>query len=412
MPMPENSIDNLFRESLKQMRVSPRKERKELLMEDWIRRSNRTRLRKRWLAAGVLLLTSGMITAGIILLFRGGETINEGAMIQKRSGPLPASAPVPDIKTALYSEHITEPEQASTLQKQIVSASPEPSLQASAPSREAETISSMESISCMFIPVYETNIISTGIRPANLLKNNLTGKGGRASHSRFHITPGVYYMPEWMSGTIDGNKFINNFGVETEFSFGPYSIRTGAGLSITRGSNENALTTQKYVGTYKILDSITFAWDERHYHLIPTHYFTPTDLYDTAVHLYEYSIIKEYLYLQIPLILGYDLYRGGFFSAGLRAGPVMSLLLCTKNLTPAYDHGRDRILWTNNITPERIGMNWQIVGGVNLSFLVKKRFSLSFEPEIRYYFNSVYEKSEIRTKPWSIGIRGAIGIKL
>ena len=76
-----------------------------------------------------------------------------------------------------------------------------------------------------------------------------------------------------------------------------------------------------------------------------------------------------------------------------------------------YDPGKDRIVTINNITPDRIHLNWQAIGGINVSFRLSGRFSIEVEPEVRYYFNSVYESSELTKKPWSVGIRTAFIIK-
>ncbi len=97
---------------------------------------------------------------------------------------------------------------------------------------------------------------------------------------------------------------------------------------------------------------------------------------------------------------------------GLRAGPVLSLMLSSKQLSANYDPGQDKIVTINQITPDRIQTNWQVMGGINFGFVLNRRLNLELEPEVRYYFNSVYEKSEITKKPWSAGIRAAINFDL
>jgi hypothetical protein len=121
---------------------------------------------------------------------------------------------------------------------------------------------------------------------------------------------------------------------------------------------------------------------------------------------------REYTYLQIPLILGYDFYDKNWFSLGMRFGPVLSLLIKTRELTSAYDAGKDLILTVNNITPDRIHLNWQAMAGINASFHLSRRFIFELEPNLRYYFDSVYEKSGTSDKPWSIGIRASIMVNL
>ena len=225
---------------------------------------------------------------------------------------------------------------------------------------------------------------------------------------KWNISLDANYTPEWMFNTLNGDKFANNMGVEGTFHFGRYSIRTGAGLSITTGSNEMLVQSNPYLGNYNALDSISFTWD--HYVLVPTYYTKSTNVYDTTYN-YTYSYNKKrYTYLQIPLVLGYDFWQNEWLSLGIRAGAVMSVLLKSDNLSETYDPGKDRIVTINNITPDRIQMNWQAVGGINAAFRLSRRFSIEVEPQARYYFNSVYESSELTKKPWSIGLRTAFVI--
>jgi hypothetical protein len=165
--------------------------------------------------------------------------------------------------------------------------------------------------------------------------------------------------------------------------------------------------TNPYLGSYKALDSIAFNWDLKHYNLVPTYYTSGKDVYDTVVN-YNYSYYKKrYTYLQVPLVLGYDFLQKNWFTLGARAGAVMSLLLKTETLSASYDPGKDRIITINNVTPDRIQLNWQALVGINASFRLSRLFSIEAEPDLRYYFNSVYESSELTKKPWSVGFRAA-----
>ena len=123
------------------------------------------------------------------------------------------------------------------------------------------------------------------------------------------------------------------------------------------------------------------------------------------------KVVKRYTYLQIPLILGYDFFQSGRFSLGLRAGPLLAILINSKQLTEEYDPGKRRVVLINNITPEQVSMNWQFMGGINASAKLSEKLLFEIEPMAKYYFNSVYEKSDIRKKPWSIGVRVAFIIK-
>jgi hypothetical protein len=111
------------------------------------------------------------------------------------------------------------------------------------------------------------------------------------------------------------------------------------------------------------------------------------------------------------LILGYDIWSNNRLSIGVRFGPILSVLLYTKQLTDNYDPGKDKIIVINEITPERIQTNWQVMAGLTFGFGDSRRVGIEFEPDIRYYFNSVYEKSGNNQKPWSLGFRIAFLIK-
>ena len=229
----------------------------------------------------------------------------------------------------------------------------------------------------------------------------------RYPSKKWNISIGANYTPEVMFNTLNGDKFANNMGLEGTFHVGRYSVRTGVGLSFTTGWNEMLVESNPYLGAYKALDSITFAWGDN-YNLVPT-YFTKTEaVFDTTLQYTYTDIKKRYTYLQVPLVLGYDFWENSWLSLGVRAGAVMSVLLNTKTSSMTFDPGKDRIVQINNITPDRIELNWQAMGGINAAFRLSQRFSIELEPELRYYFNSVYESSVLTKKPWSVGVRAAV----
>jgi hypothetical protein len=215
-----------------------------------------------------------------------------------------------------------------------------------------------------------------------------------------------------MFNTIEEGKYVNNFGAEGTFTYGKYSIRTGLGLSITKGTNELAVEYNDYLGSYNKLDSMSFTWNGAIHDYIPTYYLKTQDVYDSLMKLDYPKIVKRYTYLQIPVVFGYDVLRSGRFSVGLRAGPILSILLYSKQLSEEYDPGDKKVISINNISPEQVSLNWQVMGGINASVRLSKRINFEIEPMAKYYFNSVYEKSDITKKPWSIGIRCAFIIKL
>lgn len=228
------------------------------------------------------------------------------------------------------------------------------------------------------------------------------------SAKKWNYSLSGYYGPEWMFNTLEGTKYIHNFGLEGTLRHGKYILRMGAGLSINTGAYELLVEYNDYMGSYSHLDSILFDWDENHYHLLPTYYTSQQDVWDSLLKADYPRIEKRYTYLQIPLMLGYDLIQKERYSFGFRAGQILSLLISSKQLTPAYDPMKNKIIQVNNISVDRIESNWQIVAGVNFSWHLSKRITLEIEPMARYYFTSVYEKSDLSKKVFSLGFRTAI----
>jgi hypothetical protein len=64
----------------------------------------------------------------------------------------------------------------------------------------------------------------------------------------------------------------------------------------------------------------------------------------------------------------------------------------------------------NEITPEQVNLNWQIMVGLNATFRLSRRLGIEIEPFAKYYFNSVHETTSGSGKPWSVGLRTAFFI--
>jgi len=231
--------------------------------------------------------------------------------------------------------------------------------------------------------------------------------------SPLNMAYSIHYRPEFIFNIIDNNKMVHNFGLDVHFKLfdDKYIIRTGISSSVSKGYYEYAVLYNEYLGSYEGLDSVTFQWDENHYHLIPTYHTSEREVFDTAVQTDVTKVYKRFTYLQIPLMLGYDFITHKNFSMGIRLGPTLSVLLADKTLSENYDPGKHRVIQVNQITPDRIETNWMLSAGVNFGFYSKKRLFYEIEPQFSYYFNSVYQKYDVSKPPFSIGIRFSIGIK-
>lgn len=221
---------------------------------------------------------------------------------------------------------------------------------------------------------------------------------------------GIFYRPEIVYNIIENNKLIHNAGLELQYRFFDkrYLLRSGLGLSVSKGYYEYAVAYNEYLGSYNHLDSITFTLAANKFHLIPTYYQSERDVFDTGIQVTYSRVYKQHLYLQIPLEFGYDFYQTATTSLGFRLGPTLSLLIGHKPIQFVYDPGKDNIVQINQITPDRIRSNWQVSGGLNFTRNMG-RFILEAEPRVAYYFNSVYEKANKSKSPIGVSVRIGLG---
>lgn len=255
---------------------------------------------------------------------------------------------------------------------------------------------------------YSSSLEYRKSKQANIFQYNEgeTPKGFTFPRNRYYV--GVNYSPEWMFNTVgDDKKLVHNAGLEFHYTWNDFVIRTGIGISIASGTNELAVDYREYLGHYTKLDSTSYVWNSTQEKVEAVYHVSDFKVFDTTL-LYAKQIIeKEFTYLRIPLIFGYDFYKRSRILIGVRTGPILSILLKTTE-KGNYDPGNDKVISINNLSPDRVNTNWQFAGGLVFGYHLTKSMRFEAEPSVKYYFNSVYEKNATIRKPWSIEARMAL----
>ncbi len=223
----------------------------------------------------------------------------------------------------------------------------------------------------------------------------------------------LYYRPEMIFNIIENEKLIHTFGVEFNHRLfdQKFLIGTGIGLSISKGYYEYAIAYNEFLGTYQKLDSISFQFNQESFEMVHTIHTTELQVFDEETKLDYAKVYRQFVYLEIPLLLGYDFIRKPRYTLGFRFAPILSVLLTNKAENLIYDGGLNQIIQINKITPERVQTNWQLSTGINYTRKAGNHLSFEIEPQFGYYFNSVYQKSDHTDLPYSIGLRLAIGFR-
>ncbi len=197
-----------------------------------------------------------------------------------------------------------------------------------------------------------------------------------------------------------------NYWLNTGVTYhaGRFSIQTGVGLGYI-------FDHANYRVNYKSKDSIGYFTSIISFIVNPGNIvvFTTKDfpVYDSLQHIADDRAINRYTYLQIPLMLGYELFETNHFSLGIKVGPAISFLIGTKEALPFIDYPNARLIRVENNTLSRVKMNWEIQAALDLEYRLVKNFSMYAQPYYKHYFKpfATGESTSTSAKdPYSIGI--------
>lgn len=256
----------------------------------------------------------------------------------------------------------------------------------------------------------ETVIQEAGSSEAEHNKPARMGKQLPAGH---HSVISLYYTPELIFNIIENEKYIHNFGLnyQVELFDGRYIIGTGVGLSISKGYYEYVMEYKEFLGTFNKLDSISFAFNPERFEMTSTIHTSETQVFADEISTDYKRVYRQFRYLQIPFILGYNFACKEKYSMGIRFSPILNILLDKTMVDPNFDPGPNQLVQINRITPERVQSNWQLAAGFNYTRSLSSHLRMEVEPGFKYYFNSVYQKSDHTEPPYGFVLRMAIGFK-
>jgi hypothetical protein len=129
-------------------------------------------------------------------------------------------------------------------------------------------------------------------------------------------------------------------------------------------------------------------------------------IYDSIRHMTGSESPQVYTYFQIPLRIGVNLVRTKYLFLSLEADPVVSFLVSSKGnySNPAIPE-TGRVLYSEEVSPQRTDINWQLWTGLNLEYLITKKWSLFLRPYYVFYLtNTVKENGMPYSWPRSAGI--------
>jgi hypothetical protein len=134
------------------------------------------------------------------------------------------------------------------------------------------------------------------------------------------------------------------------------------------------------------------------------------NIYDSIDHVVIRENTNKYLYLQVPIRIGYRLIQSDRFSIDLKTGIIFSVQLYRDIPGVPYqgtDAGQVEVI---RQYPDRLQTNWQYTAGIGFNYHVSSRLRFTLMPHYRQYIKSVYSpnSSYPARSPYAFGLRGGI----
>ncbi|MDP4281574.1 MAG: outer membrane beta-barrel protein [Bacteroidota bacterium] len=218
-----------------------------------------------------------------------------------------------------------------------------------------------------------------------------------------HLAAGLSVSPEMTFYRTDHSYSLFDIYGDVNFTyyFGKFYFRPGIGLGYYYDQSTGTVDfkTNDSIGYYTEVVSYTIHENQIVYNTIRK------PIFDSVIHSYTETLNNRYLCLQVPLLLGMNIFESGNFRVGILMGPVVSFLIGKHEPEPDGIFPNSRIIRIQNYSKERVLTNWQVWAGLDFEYGFWKHFSLSASPEFRYFLNPVIN-NEVNHgfHPYSAGI--------
>ncbi len=208
---------------------------------------------------------------------------------------------------------------------------------------------------------------------------------------------GYYISPELSITSLDSIQLLNNYSISVQPTYNinkHWYIKSGLGLSFVRdqGFAKIDYVKNEYMGSYDDVYDVTF--DTTGGVVTPIYYTKSVEVWDSIPHVLVQNVTNKYLYLQVPLLFGYNYHKSGSkMSMYFQAGPVFNIKVAGWIENPSYNDGESEIIKLTNNLPVRSTNYFQLWVGAGIKYSMTSRISIAVEPQYRYYFNGVYNNS-------------------
>lgn len=230
---------------------------------------------------------------------------------------------------------------------------------------------------------------------------------GHNNHKRWEL--GIEFSPEWISIPENDNN-IKSYGLDlsARYYFSKWFIESGIGASLSKDDGIYKVDTiSQFKGSYLDVYEVTF--EENDDEVIPTYHAELKNVYENIDTNYVSRTKNDYIYLNIPLNIGYSTKLSDKFGVYFKTGIINSFKIY-ENI-PEFETVEDSdqdIIHSEARYFNRTPWNMQAQLNVGLNYYLSEKFMFSVEPNARYYIKSLVEDNS-GGNPYGFGVK--IGFK-
>jgi hypothetical protein len=277
---------------------------------------------------------------------------------------------------------------------------PEPPAPPAARSASNPSIHSMTSISSFGAAGKDTNkypapdMVKLGVFPAHYDDHAPVPQ---------YFSAGLGFLPEltFYNSPSSYTKADIWLGADFAWHFWKFYIRPGVSIGYMYDQGASQVN-------YKRKDSIGFYYQVVSYSIDPhgviSYQTEKRTVFDSLVHIGYNQSDNRYQYVQVPLMVGFDVLEIKNFGLSVQAGPVVSFFIADR-ITPSQnvDLTNSRILYQEQSSSPGKDPNWQIWASIHVGYRIDDNFDFYVEPTYKYYFSPVTGYQDAKA-PWSLGL--------
>lgn len=230
---------------------------------------------------------------------------------------------------------------------------------------------------------------------------------GHNEHKRWEL--GIEFSPEWITIPENDNN-ITSYGLDfsARYYYSKWFVETGIGASLSKDDGIYKVDTiSQFKGSYMDVYEVTF--DESTGEPVPVYHTELKNVYENIDTNYVSRTKNDYIYLNIPLNIGYSTRLNEKFAVYFKTGIINSFKIY-ENIPEfeTVDNTDNDIIHSEARYFNRTPWNMQAQLNVGLHYYLTDKFIFGVEPNARYYIKSLVEDNP-GGNPYGLGVK--IGFK-